>query len=85
MCHLKLTPAMKLTKVDICMLKKTYLSSEFVRTIFRRSLYLFFFNFSRDVASGIDKHPDRTEIDFRLQIQGNRKLIPCSCTFWRSV
>ena len=36
----------------------------------------------RDVASGIDKHPDRTEIDFRLQIiQGNRKLIPCSRTF----
>ena len=35
----------------------------------------------RDVASGIDKHPDRTEIYFRLQIQGNRKLIPCSCTF----
>ena len=25
----------------------------------------------RDVASGIDSHPDRTEIDFRLQIQGN--------------
>ena len=35
----------------------------------------------RDVASGIDRHPDRTEIDFRLQIQGNRKLIPCSRTF----
>ena len=34
-----------------------------------------------DVASGIDRHPDRTEIDFRLQIQGNRKLIPCSLTF----
>ena len=30
-----------------------------------------------DVASGIDRHPDRTEIDFRLQIQGNQKLIPC--------
>ena len=34
-----------------------------------------------DVASGIDRHPDRTEIYFRLQIhihiQGNRKLIPC--------
>ena len=28
------------------------------------------------VLSGSD--PDRTEIDFRLQIQGNRKLIPCS-------
>ena len=35
----------------------------------------------RDVASGIDRHPDRTEIHFRLQIQGNRKLIPCSRTF----
>ena len=35
----------------------------------------------RDVASGIDRHPDKTEIDFRLQIQGNRKLIPCSSTF----
>ena len=23
-----------------------------------------------DVASGIDRHPDRTEIHFRLQIQG---------------
>ena len=34
-----------------------------------------------DVALGIDRHPDRTEIDFRLQIQGNRKLIPCSRTF----
>ena len=33
------------------------------------------------VASGIDKHPDRTEIYFRLQIQGNQKLIPCSRTF----
>ena len=40
---------------------------------------------TQDVASGIDRHPDRTEIDFRLQIQGNRKLIPCSRTFWRSV
>ena len=30
MCHLKLTPAMKLTKVNICSLKKTYLSAEFV-------------------------------------------------------
>ena len=38
-----------------------------------------------DVASGIDRHPDRTEIDVRLQIQGNRKLIPCSRTFYRSV
>ena len=36
---------------------------------------------SRDVASGIDRHPDRTEIYFRLQIQGNQKLIPCSRTF----
>ena len=35
----------------------------------------------RDVASGIDRHPDRTQIDFRLEIQGNRKLIPCSRTF----
>ena len=34
-----------------------------------------------DVASGIDRHPDRTEIDFRLQIHGNRKLIPSSRTF----
>ena len=29
----------------------------------------------RDVASGIDRHPDRTEIYFRLQIHGNQKLI----------
>ena len=35
----------------------------------------------RDVASGIDRHTDRTEIYFRLQIQGNQKLIPCSRTF----
>ena len=35
----------------------------------------------RDIASGIDRHPDRTEIYFRLQIQGNRKLIPCTRTF----
>ena len=35
----------------------------------------------RDVASGIDRHPDETEIDFRLQIQGNRTLYPCSHTF----
>ena len=35
-----------------------------------------------DVASGgIDRHPDRTEIYFRLQIQGNQKLIPCSRSF----
>ena len=34
-----------------------------------------------DVASGIDRDPDRTKIDFRSQIQGNRKLIPCSRTF----
>ena len=27
-------------------------------------------------ASGIARHPDRMEIYFRLQIQGNRKLIP---------
>ena len=33
---------------------------------------------SECIASGIDRHPDRTEIYFRLQIQGNRKLIPCS-------
>ena len=43
--------------------------------------YLFLRQWCRDVASGIDRHHDRTEIDFRLQIQGNRKLIPCSCTF----
>ena len=43
--------------------------------------YLFLRQWCRDVASGIDRHPDRTEIDFRLQIQGNRKLIPCSRTF----
>ena len=30
----------------------------------------------RDVASGIDRHPDKTEIDIRLQIQGNRNLVP---------
>ena len=35
------------------------------------------------VASGIDRHPDRTEIYFRLQIQGNRKLIPYFRTFRR--
>ena len=34
-----------------------------------------------DVASGIDRHPNRIEIYFRLQIQGNRKLIPCVRTF----
>ena len=33
--------------------------------------YLFLRQRCRDVASGIDRHPDRTEIDFRLQIQGN--------------
>ena len=43
--------------------------------------YLFLRQSCRDVASGIDRHPDRTEIYFRLQIQGNRKLIPCSRTF----
>ena len=42
--------------------------------------YLFLRQYCRDLASGIDRHPDRTEIDFRLQIQGNRKLIPCSRT-----
>ena len=36
---------------------------------------------SNVVASGIDRHPDGTEIYFGLQIQGNRKLIPCFCTF----
>ena len=30
--------------------------------------YLFLRQWCRDVASGIDRHPDRTEIDFRLQI-----------------
>ena len=34
-----------------------------------------------DVASGIDR-TDRTEIYFRLQIQGNRKLIPCFRSFY---
>ena len=34
-----------------------------------------------DVASGIDGHPDRTEIYFRLQIHGNQKLITCFRTF----
>ena len=34
-----------------------------------------------DVASGIDRHSDITEIYFRLQIEGNRKLIPSSRTF----
>ena len=43
--------------------------------------YLFLRQWCRDVASGIDRHPDRTVINFRLQIQGNRKLIPCSRTF----
>ena len=43
--------------------------------------YLFLRQWCRDVASGIDRHPDRIEIDFRLQMQGNRKLIPCSRTF----
>ena len=32
-------------------------------------------------ASGIDWHPDRTYIYLRLQIQGNRKLMPCFRTF----
>ena len=60
-----------------------------LNTHFAGPLQLKEFNFSylslrqwcRDVASGIDRHPDGTEIDFRLQIQGNRKLIPCSRTF----
>ena len=43
--------------------------------------YLFLRQRCRDVASGIDRNPDRTKIDFRLQIQSNRKLIPCSRTF----
>ena len=34
-----------------------------------------------DLASGIDRHPDRTEIYFRLQIQDNRKHITCSGLF----
>ena len=34
-----------------------------------------------EAVTGIDRHPDRTEIYFRLQIQGNPKLIPCSRTF----
>ena len=29
-CRLKLTPAMKLTKADVCGLKKIYISAEFV-------------------------------------------------------
>ena len=33
------------------------------------------------IASGSDRHPDRTEMFFRLQIQGNQKLIPCFRTF----
>ena len=57
-----------------------------LNTHFARPLQLKEFNFSylflrqrcRDVASGIDRHPDQTEIDFRLQIQGNRSssLVP---------
>ena len=35
----------------------------------------------RYAESGIDRHPDRTEIYFRLQIQGNRKLILVSILF----
>ena len=46
---------------------------------------LFLKQWCRDVASGIDRHPDRTEIYFRLQIQGSPRLIHCSCTFWRSL
>ena len=30
----------------------------------------------RDVASGMDRHPDRIEIYFRLQMQGNKKTHP---------
>ena len=32
------------------------------------------------VASGIDSHPDRTEIDFRLQIQGVPVELSIRCT-----
>ena len=60
-----------------------------LNTPFAGSLPLKAFSFSclflrqscRDVALGTDRHPDRTEIYFRLQIQGNRKLIPCFRTF----
>ena len=32
---------------------------------------------ARDVASGIDRHPDRTEIDFRLQrVIESSSLVP---------
>ena len=34
-----------------------------------------------DVASGIDRHPDITEIYFRLQIQGNRSSSLVSILF----
>ena len=70
-------------------LATTLLSVHNINTHFAGPLQLKEFNFSnlflrqwcRDVASGIDRHPDRTEIDFRLQILGNWKLIPCSRTF----
>ena len=42
---------------------------------------LFWRQWCRDVASGIFRHLDRTEIYFRLQIQGNQQLIPCFHTF----
>ena len=38
-----------------------------------------------DVASGTDRYPDITEMYFRLQIQSNRKHIPCFRTFYRSI
>ena len=64
-----------------------------LNTHFAGPLQLKEFNFSnlflrqlcRDVASGIDRHPNRTEIDFRMQIQGNPKLIPCSRTLENSL
>ena len=47
----------------------------------QKSTILMMVSGGRDVASGIDRHPDRTEIYFRMQIRGIQKLIPCFRTF----
>ena len=51
----------------------------FLRMIFIIYYYLFYYLLfiilCRDVASGIDRHPDRTEIYFRLQIESS-SLVP---------
>ena len=75
-----------LLKLHGCVVSHMQVLGIILNTHFTGPLQLKEFNFClrqrcSDVASGIDRHPDRTEIDFRLQIQGNRKLIPCFRTF----